>query len=92
MTSFSMAPAAKIGGVLEGFLALPRSPMAVEFGFMFGGSEIDRSEGIRFGISASGTCDGVRDCVVLVSGEPLSDRSISSGVAGIDSESLMPRT
>lgn len=87
-------------GVLDGFLALPSSPIAVELGFMFGGSDTDRSEGIRLGLSAA---HGSREAESL--DEPNSegpssppgdvgvsksfDRSISSGVAGIESEPLI---
>lgn len=107
MTSLFMAPpapAARVGGVFDGFLALPRSPMAVELGFMFGGSETDRSEGIRLGLSAEfGSTGGADSLEELDSdsassapgeaGAPRSSgRSMSSGVAGIESEPLMAAT
>jgi hypothetical protein len=94
------APVARVGGVFDGFLALPNNPMAVELGFIFGGSETDRSEGIRLGLSASkASPDSAPPTVPCSEGasphtgnvgaaEPL-DCSISSGVAGIESEPLI---
>lgn len=87
-------------GVFDGFLALPNSPIAVELGFMFGGSDTDRSEGIRLGVSAapgSAEADSLNEpnseepslCPGDVGVSRSFDRSISSGVAGIESEPLI---
>lgn len=57
----ALALPAKLDEGCNGFLALPKSPMVVEFGFMLRGSEIDRNEGIRLGSSSglSGDSRGV---------------------------------
>lgn len=68
-------------------------PRAVELGFIVGGSETVRNEGSRFGASAgtpaglSRGVPGVEDC--SEPGVPRSLTSVSSGVAGIESEPSM---
>lgn len=43
---------AKLDDVDTGCLAIPKRPMAVEFGFMLGGSDTDRNDGILLGSSS----------------------------------------
>lgn len=54
---------AKLEECCTGFLAMPRSPRAVELGFMLRGSDTDRSDGTLFegssGMSLAGDSRGV---------------------------------
>lgn len=43
---------AKLDDVDTGCLAIPKRPMAVEFGFMLGGSDTDRNDGSLLGSSS----------------------------------------
>jgi len=83
--------------LFAGFLALPRTPIAVEFGFMFilRGSEWDRRDGTLrggpLGLSWPGDSRGVLGSEESSEpGDAGVDRSLqSSGVAGTESEADM---
>lgn len=96
MTLLSMAPAllAKDEAGVGGFLAIPSTPMAVELGCMFWGSEMDRREGTLF--VSMGFPEMCSSSGVVVSdwssesGEPGMTRScFSPGVTGRASEPLI---
>lgn len=95
------APVARVGGVFDGFRALPNNPMDVEFEFMFRGSDTDRSDGIRLGLSAAHGSPGT-DSLAQTGSKAASpshagdvddstslDGSMSPGVTGIESEPLI---
>lgn len=67
---------------------MPRRPSAVELGFMFGGSETDRSEGSLFGTSLKPSARGSSRGVVA-SEEVVEPGEPGVVTAGVDSAPLI---